>query len=78
MFASLAKRAKVSSASRNTKEITAERKIFEQLLMLAIMHDVDMSRVISFPLGRVLWALATADGLPVKTQQAKSTSQWEI
>ncbi|KAK3735621.1 hypothetical protein QZH41_007397 [Actinostola sp. cb2023] len=47
-------------------------KTFASLLvMLALDYDLDMKRVLSYPLGPVPWALATSDGMPVKTEKAK-------
>ncbi|KAK3728506.1 hypothetical protein QZH41_002367 [Actinostola sp. cb2023] len=72
-FASLVKSTKVTGKSKKTKKITAERNVFGQLVMLALDYDLDMKRVLSYPLGPVPWALAIAksDGMPVKTEKAK-------
>lgn len=70
-FANQVKSAKVTGQSKKSKQITAERNVFGQLVLLALEHDISMERVLSFPLGPVPWALATADGTPVKTDKAK-------
>ena len=61
----------MTSKSKKTKEIKAERNVFGQLVVLALKHDINMKSVLSFPLGPVPWALATADGLPAKTDKSK-------
>ena len=45
--------------------------MFGHLVMLSLEHDIDMKRVLSYPLGPVPRALATADGMPAKTDKAK-------
>ena len=39
-------------------------------MLLAIQHDVDLELTLSFPLGPVPWSLATADGMPTKTDKS--------
>ena len=70
-FASVAKSVKVTEQSKKTKQITAERNVFGQLILLAIENQISMERMLSFPLGPVPWALATADGIPAKTDKSK-------
>lgn len=70
-FSSLVKSVNVSGKSKKTKQITAERNVSGQLVMLAFEHDIDMKRVRSYPLGPLPWAPATADGMPAKTDKAK-------
>lgn len=70
-FASLLKSAKVTATSKKTKQITAERNVFGQLVMLALDNDIDMQRVLNYPLGPVAWALAMSDGIPLKTNTAR-------
>ena len=50
--------------------VTAERNLFGQLLILSHENEVDLEKIMSCPLGPVLWALATPDGLPVKTDKS--------
>ena len=70
-FATDVKTGKVTGKVNKSKQITAERNVFGQLLMLAIEHNISLERVLNFPLGPVPWALATSDGTPVKTDKAK-------
>lgn len=54
-FANQAKTASVSGKSKKTKEITAERNVFGQLVVLASNHQLNMESVLSYPLGPVPW-----------------------
>ena len=36
-----------------------------------MQNDIDLQVTLSYPLGPVPWSLATADGMPVKTDKAK-------
>lgn len=38
--------------------------------MLTTQHDLDLQKVLSYPLSPIPWALATPDGLPVKTDKS--------
>ena len=69
-FGNQAKTARVSGKSRKTIEITAERNVFGQLVVLASNHRLNMENVMSYPLGPVPWALATADGARTTTDKA--------
>ena len=51
-------------------ELRAERNIYGQLAVLSMNHDLDMQKVMQYPLGPVPWALATADGSPAHTNKA--------
>ncbi|GFR97069.1 hypothetical protein ElyMa_002737100 [Elysia marginata] len=33
-------------------------------------NDLDLQKVIEYPLGPIAWALATPDGMPIKTNKA--------
>ena len=70
-FAKLATSTKVTGQSKKSEQITAERYIFSQLVLLALEHHISMERVLSFLLGPVPWPLATAGGAPVKTDKSK-------
>ena len=61
---------KVTSSQNKISQIRAERNVFGQLVLLAIQHDVDLELTLSFPLGPVPWSLATADGMPTKTDKS--------
>ena len=49
---------------KNSKEITAKRNVFGQLVLLALENDISLESVPCFPLGAMSWAFATADGIP--------------
>ncbi len=70
-FASSAVKTSVTSSSKNRKNLVAERNVFDQLILLAMKHELCMKKVMSYPLVPVPWSLATADGAPVKTDKAK-------
>ena len=70
-FASLSKTAKVTAVSKKSKEIKAERNVFGQLVIIALENQISLEKVMTYPLGPVPWALATSDGLPVKTDKSK-------
>eukprot|EP00745_Piridium_sociabile_P026705 TRINITY_DN42673_c0_g1_i18.p1 TRINITY_DN42673_c0_g1~~TRINITY_DN42673_c0_g1_i18.p1 ORF type:complete len:760 (+),score=189.88 TRINITY_DN42673_c0_g1_i18:236-2515(+) len=70
-FAKTAKSVKVSGKSKKTHQITAERNVFSQLVLLAVNHNISMERALQFPLGPVPWSLAMSDGTPAKTDKAK-------
>ena len=70
-FAKTAKSATLTGKTKKSKEILAERNVFGQLVLLAVESDIDLQRVLSFPLGPMPWPLSTADGTPVKTDKAK-------
>ena len=40
-------------------------------MILALEHQVSLENVLSYPLGQVPWALATADGALIKTDKSK-------
>ena len=44
--------------------------MFGQLLMLSTENNLDIRKVMEYPLGPVPWALATSDGFPIKTNKA--------
>ena len=69
-FANQAKMANVTGKSSKTKQITAERNVFDQLFVLASNHQLNMESVLSYPLGPVPWALATADGAHTTTDKS--------
>ena len=48
-------------------QLKAERNIFGQLVMLSVQNDIGLELTPSYLLGPVFWALATADGMSVKT-----------
>ena len=70
-FASAEVTKKVKSSQNKMAQIRAERNVFGQLVLLSVQHNIDLELTLSFPLGPVPWALATADGMPVKTDKSK-------
>ena len=70
-FANQAKISLVQEKARKNIEITAERNVFGQLVILALQHELSLERVLSYLLGPVRWALATSDGAMIKTDKAK-------
>lgn len=54
------------TSQKKIVESKAERNIFGQLVMLCEQHDIRLDKTLSYSLGPVPWALATADGCPVK------------
>ena len=44
---------KVTSSQNKVSQIRADRNVFDQLVLLAIQHDVDLELTLSFPLGPV-------------------------
>lgn len=69
-FAHLQSTVKVKTSKKNEVKITAQRNLFGQLLMLSQDNDLDIQKVMEYPLGPVPWALATPDGMPIKTNKA--------
>ena len=69
-FAHLQKTTKMKTSEKNVVRVTAQRNLFGQLLVLSEENNLDMEKVMTYPLGPVPWALATADGLPIKTDKA--------
>ena len=72
MFGCLEKTKKLKSSK--IIQISAQRNLFGQLLILS--EDNKLSSL-QYPLGWVPWALATRDGLPVKTDKDKLMHQLE-
>ena len=70
-FANQAKTSLVQGKARKNIEITAERNVFGQLVILALQHELSLERVLSYLLGPIPWALATSDGAMIKTDKAK-------
>ena len=69
-FETLHKKIKVSCTNRSNYNVKAQRNIFGQLLMLTMKRNIDLQKVISFPLSPVPFALGTPDGLPMKTDKS--------
>ena len=69
-FASSEVTKKLTCSQNKISQIRAERNVFAQLVFLSLEHDVDLEITLSFPLGPVPWPLATADGMPAKTDKS--------
>ena len=65
-FAHCSKTAKVTGLSKKSSQITAERNVFGQLVVLGLQHDLSMEKVFSYTLGPVPWPLVIGDGTPAK------------
>ncbi|MES9950704.1 MAG: hypothetical protein ABW118_17235 [Candidatus Thiodiazotropha sp.] len=70
-FASVGVVKKVKSTQNKMLQIKAERNIFGQLVLLSVEHNIDLQVTLSYPLGPVPYSLATADGMPAKTEKSK-------
>ena len=70
-FASVGVVNKVKSTQNKVMQIKAERNIFGQLVLLSVEHNIDLHVTLSYPLGPVPFSLATADGMPAKTDKSK-------
>ena len=69
--ANQAKTSLVQGKARKNIEITAERNVLGQLVILALQHELSLECILSYPLSPVPWALATSDGAMIKTEKAK-------
>ena len=77
-FSDAAKTAKLkATGNKKSREITTERNVLGQLVLLSVNHNISLQRVLCFPLGPVPWSLASADGLPIKTDKAKLLHELE-
>ncbi|GFO17511.1 hypothetical protein PoB_004401600 [Plakobranchus ocellatus] len=68
-FGSVSKSTQIKSA-KNVVKIKAERNVFGQLLVLSQEYQIDMEKVLKYPLSPVPWSLSSPDGLPLKTNKA--------
>ena len=71
-FASVGVVKKVKSTQNKMLQIKAERNIFGQLVVLSVEHNIDLQVTLSYPLGPVPYVLATADGMPVRTDKFRT------
>ena len=77
MFGSLEKKKKLNFSKMKIVQISAQRNLFGQLLILSEDNNLSLQKVLQYPLGSVSWALTTPGGLPVKTDKAKLMHQRE-
>ena len=68
-FASLKKVATLKK-DKNMVKIKAQRNLFGQLLVLSQEHNIDLQKVLQYPLTPTPWSLASSDGSPLKTNKA--------
>lgn len=62
------KEEQISSGKSKTLKIAAQRVVFGQLLlMISQQHDINLHKVMCYPLGPLSWALATSYGSFLKT-----------
>ena len=65
-FQNCQKSVSVKRSKQQKVQIVAQRNIFGQLLMLSTDHELDLKKVLAYPLSPIPWVLATPDGLPTK------------
>lgn len=56
------KATKMKTSKKNLVRVNAQRNLFGQLIKLWEEHNLDMEKVMTYPLGPVSWPLATEDG----------------
>ncbi|GFO07875.1 hypothetical protein PoB_003438000 [Plakobranchus ocellatus] len=66
---SVSKSTQIKSA-KNVVKIKAERNIFGQLLVLSQEYQINIKKVLKYPLSPVPWSLSSPRGLPLKTNKA--------
>jgi len=70
-FQSMAAKCKVSTTQKKTIQVKAEINLLGRLLMLSQKNDISLQKIFKYPLGPIPWAIATAEGSFVKTDQSK-------
>ena len=68
-FSSLKKVATLKR-NKNVIKIKAQRNLFSQLLVLSQEHNIDLQKVLQYPLTPTPWSLASSDGSLLKTNKA--------
>ena len=51
-------------------KVKVQRNLSGQLLVLSLEHEIDIQKVLCYPLSPVPWSLSTSNGLPLKTNKA--------
>ena len=69
-FQNCQKSVSVKTSKQQKVQIVAQRNIFGELLMLSTDHELDLQKVLAYPLSPIPWALATPDGLLTKTDKS--------
>ncbi|GFR97965.1 hypothetical protein ElyMa_002758800 [Elysia marginata] len=64
------KKATTLKKDKNVVKVKAQRNLFGQLLVLSQEHNIDLQKVLQYPLTPTPWSLATPDGLLLKTNKA--------
>ncbi|GFR97306.1 hypothetical protein ElyMa_004474500 [Elysia marginata] len=68
-FSSL-KKATTLKKDKNVVKVKAQRNLFGQLLVLSQEDNIDLQKVLQYPLTPTQWSLATPDGWLLKTNKA--------
>ena len=76
-FKSFTQKKLVAKTLNIVEILSAQRNLFGQLLILSEDSNLSLQKVLQYPLGPVPWALATPDGLPIKTVETKLMHQIE-
>ncbi|KAL8579435.1 hypothetical protein ACOMHN_026800 [Nucella lapillus] len=70
-FASVHKTKTVRASSNKTIQVAAQRDIFGQLMMISQENNINLQKVMCYPLSPIPWSMATPDGMPAKTDKSK-------
>jgi hypothetical protein len=70
-FKCMAVKKTLTSKQNKTIEITAERNVLGNILVLSQKYEISLEKLFCYPLGPIPWSLATADGSLVKTDKAQ-------
>lgn len=69
-FSHMCKTKKVKTLTGRAVILKADRSLFGRIIVMAQSRSLQMTDILSYPLGPMPWALATPDGLPRKTNKA--------
>ena len=70
-FSTITKEVNVRCKTSNKElKIKCERNMLGQLLVLSMEHEIDIERVLTYPLTQVPFSLASSDGAPLKTNKS--------
>ena len=70
-FQAMAKKCTISTATKKTVQVKAERNLLGRLLMLSQTHNISFEKLFKYPLAPIPWALATVDADLVKTDKSQ-------
>ena len=70
-FAAVHKTKTVKASSNKLLQVAAQRDIFGQLMMISQENNINLQKVMCYPLSPIPWSLATPDGMPAKTDKSK-------